>query len=275
MADNNFMNDFDPAQSMGFSSFKEKEEEMKKRELPELSKSESLFVRIQSLTFAVFSLASMVTILVFVLLQNRSSMNHFTGENGYGYLGLASMVLFFVALAVFMVLEMLYHMKWVEKKDHQREKGLLGAFFFVCMFFLAMGYSTVWMRSPLLENAGYFKGLGLLLLVFAFVLALVGLVLNFGFIKKRESSVRLFNSVSLLLVFWVPVCNYAVLHDDIFNTPMAMWPVVAGALCSFIAFLFRMGEKKNGGFRTFYQFFLFASFILQATGVFLYQMVLA
>lgn len=275
MAENNFMNDFDPAQSMVFSSFKEKEEEMKKRELPELSKSESLFVKVQSLTFGVFSIASMVTILVFVLLASRSSMNNFTGENGYGYLGLASMILFFVSLCVFMVLEMLYHVKWVEKQDHQKEKGLLGAFFFVSMFFLAMGYSTIWMRSPLLDNAGYFKDLGLLLLVFAFVLAVVGLVLNFGFIKKNGSLVKTFNLLSLLLVFWVPVCNYAVLHDDIFNTPMAMWPVVVGAVCSFIAFLFRMGEKKNGGFRTFYQFFLFASFILQATGVFLYQMVLA
>lgn len=271
MPNNSFTQDFDPSQHMGFETFKDKEKEMKKRELPELSKGENRFVKILSSSFCLFALVSMVSLLVVILIGNGQETNNFTGDGGYGFLGLASMVLFYLSLAFFAVVEMLYHTKWVEKENSRKSLVLLG--FYLSLFFLACGYATIWMRPNAMYRAGYFSGLGILLFCFAFVVVGLGLYLNFARGKSNPGLVKGYNLAVVLLVFWVPVCNFPVLNNDIFAIPQAMWPVIVSAISSFISFFFFLYQKRNAGFRTAGEFFLFASFFLQATGVFYYAMI--
>ncbi len=271
MPNNNFTQDFDPSQHMGFETFKDREEELKKRELPELSKGENRFVKVLSSSFCLYAFVSMVALLVVILIGNKQETNNFTGDGGYGFFGLASMVLFYLSLIFLGVVEMLYHTKWVEEEKSRKNLVLLG--FYLSLFFLACGYSSIWMRPNAMYRAGYFSGLGIILLCFAFVVCALGLYLNFAKSSSNPGLVRGYNLTLLLLVFWVPVCNFPVLNSDIFSIPQAMWTVIFGAISSFIAFFFFLYQKKNAGFRTMGEFFLFASFFLQATGVFYYAMI--
>lgn len=273
MPANNFTQDFDPSQHMGFETFKEKEEELKKRELPVVSKVENRIIKVMSYGFAFFSVAALVALLVVILLQNGDVTNNFTGDGGYGFLGLASMILFFVALAGYSIVEMMFHTKWIEDKDSLKKKKFVQLGFYLSLFFLTCGYATIWMRPNVMYRAGFFSGLGILLFCFGLVVCALGVFLNFCFADKKPTLCKVYNLAVLLLVFWVPVCNYSVLNCDILSIPLSMWPVVVSSISSFIAFLFFAFEKRNAGFRTAGEFFLFATFFLQATGVFYYAMI--
>lgn len=273
MADNNFtQQDYDPSQHMGFQTFKEKEDALKRRELPVLGKVENKIVKYLSYFLAFCSVGSMITLIIFILIGIKKDTNNFTGNGGYGFLGFIAMILFFLSLTYFIVAEMLYHTKWIEKKDHTKEHNLVISGFYLTLFTLSLGYATIWMRPNVMYRANVFSGLGILLLAFAFVLCCIGVFLNYKQSEKNPILIRYFNLVVLLLAFWVPVCNYTVLASDVCNIQVAIYPVIAGAFSAFLGFIFLCGQKKNTGFRTIGMFFTFAAFFLQATSVFYYAM---
>ena len=270
MAANNFAQDYDPSQHIGFETFKEKEDERKKRVLPELSRGEKRTVNVFSVSFALYSLVSLIALLVVILIGTGKETNNFTGDGGYGIVGLLSMILFYLSLTYFVVVEMLFHTKWVEKKENKVSFVHLG--FYLSLLFLAAGYASIWMRPNAMYRAGCYEGLGILLFVFALVASLVGIYLSFAKAKSNPSLARGYLLALVLLAFWIPVFNYPVLSNDIFGIPEAMWTVIFSAISSFFAFWFLLFEK-NPGFRTAGEFFLFATFFLQATGVFYYCMI--
>lgn len=273
MTDKNFTNDYDPSQHIGFQTFKEKEEALKKRELPVLGTVEHNIVKYMSYTLAFYSVASMVALIVVILIGDKNESNNFLGNGGYGVLGLLSMILFFLCLAALTIFEMLYHTKWVEKADHKKEKNFLISGFYVTLFVLSLGYGTIWMRPNVMYRVGTWRGLGILLVVFALALAVAGIYLNFKQSEKNPILVRYFNLVVLLVVFWVPICNYALLASDVCNIHAAMYPLFASPVAAFLAFMFYCGQKKNTGFRTVASFFTYCAFFLQATSVFYYAMI--
>jgi hypothetical protein len=269
MSDKNIGTDFDPS-SIGFHTFKEREAMAEKKELPVYSKAESIISLVFHILGAAIALTALVVIYCYAL---RDTIN-FSGDGGYGIMGILAVALVLVGTALLCLSSARYHLKSINEKDHHLAKAVnIGLYYFV-LGAIFTAYAFIWMRINVTGRITW-RYLGILMMVAMWIVSIFGMVLNFRHDEKDHSPTKVYNYLVAALALWLPVCHYVILASPVVDIKIALWLVIFAPITLDIGLVFLSEGKNKAGFHTVWHVVSYLALAEEAVALFYYSMFVA
>ncbi|MFA6830252.1 MAG: hypothetical protein WCR67_06090 [Bacilli bacterium] len=260
--------DFDPS-TIGFKTFKEREAMVEKRELPALSKAE----KITSLVLYILGGAIALTAIIVILCYALNDAIRFSGDGGYGIIGIIAMILTLGGIIALCAVNGKYHLVDIEKKDHRLAKSVKIAVFYFVIGAIFTAYAFIWMRSNITGRVTW-PYLNIVMLVGVWIACIAGMILNFRHDEKDGGLTKIYNFLFILLILWLPVCNYPILASSIVNIKVACWLVIFAPITMDLG-LFFYNSRKKVGMNTAWQITCYLALAQECVALFYYAMFVA
>lgn len=245
-----------------------------KRDFPKGGFVESI-VRIIDLALAVAGALTLIVILFIYCFNDGRNFEYNTG--GYGILGFLFMVLFVLSGAIAAILTYFYDTKWVEAEDNLKKKALVNFSYYITIALFMGTFSLIPIRPAVINSTigtTDAKWIGNLI-SYLNCGVMIALALTLGileYVLKDEKKKKVLRLVFFFLFTIVPLCYLAILPNSHSMSGFATPMFVASSVAVFIADMLYLNEKKNAGFHTAANLFMFAAFSMEAINILYYGM---
>lgn len=264
------IDDFDPSSSYSsFKTFKEREALIEKKELPEFGIVEKIFNYTLFLSGVCASIICLICLLYYTFNNSVSISKYYTTANaGYGPIGIGVIILFFVAFAAYCISMLVYHLKDIEKKDHEKAKKRSAILSYILLALIFTVFFVIWLR-PRVVGIVTWGGLGYFFMVVVWLLCALGIYLNCFY--KGKKAANIYNDAIILTIFWLPVILYHCLRLSTLNIVPAAFLIIFTPITMDVAYLFKRAGKDTPFMHSLWHLFSIGAVTMFMTAILNYS----